>query len=119
VTDGGADRLTIKGDQLTIERGRGVAPVVLLLNEHPEIGVLVESIRATLAGDGSALRRIFNITLVGTEGQWQLVLQPRDFRQRDLLAWMRITGSAERITEIDSQTGDGDHAEMAIEGQAR
>ena len=53
-----ADRLTIKGDQLTIDRGGGAAPVVLTLSEHPEIGVLIESIRATLSGDGDALRRI-------------------------------------------------------------
>src|ERR1700712_447311 len=46
------DRLTIQGNQLTIDRGAGAAPVILMLNEHPEIGVLVESIRATLAGDG-------------------------------------------------------------------
>ena len=53
--DGSVERLTINGNQLTIDRGKGQAPVVLMLNEHPEIGVLVESIRATLSGDGAAL----------------------------------------------------------------
>jgi hypothetical protein len=113
---GVAERLTIKGNQLTIDRGRGAAPVVLILNEHPEIGVLVESIRSTLSGDGSALRRIFNVTLVGSADHWQLVLQPRDFAQREMLAWMRITGSLDRLTAIDTQNGDGDHSEMVIEG---
>ena len=108
------DRLTIQGDQLTIDRGAGTAPVVLTLNEHPEIGVLVESIRATLAGDGGALRRIFDVSLAGTVDGWQLVLQPHDPSQRVILRWMRITGYGPRIAEIDTQDGDGDHSEMTI-----
>lgn len=112
--DGTADRLTINGNQLTIDRGANATPVVLMLNDHPEIGVLVESIRATLSGDGQALRRIFDITLSGSVGHWQLVLQPLDPIQRNILQWMRVTGYAERITAIDTQDGDGDHTEMAI-----
>ena len=108
------DRLTIQGNQLTIDRGTGAAPVVLLLNEHPEVGVLVESIRATLAGDGSALRRIFDVSLAGTLDGWQLVLQPHDPSQRAILRWMRITGYGPWIAAIDTQDGDGDHSEMTI-----
>jgi hypothetical protein len=112
--DGTTDRLTIDGNRLTIDRGHGARPVVLMLNEHPEIGVLIESIRATLAGDGAALRRTFDISLAGPLSHWQLVLQPHDPAQRTILQWMRITGYDTRITAIDTQTGDGDHSEMAI-----
>lgn len=112
--NGSAERLTIKGSQLTIDRGRGAAPVVLMLNEHPDIGVLVESIRATLAGDADALRRMFDISLAGTVNGWQLVLQPHDAAQRAVLQWMRITGYAGRIAAIDTQDGGGDHSEMTI-----
>jgi hypothetical protein len=112
--DGTTDRLTIDGNRLTIDRGHGARPVVLMLNEHPEIGVLIESIRATLAGDGGGLRRIFDISLAGALSHWQLVLQPHDPAQRGILQWMRITGYDMRITAIDTQTGDGDHSEMAI-----
>ncbi len=116
---GTAERLAIKGNQLTIDRGRGAAPVVLMLNEHPEIGVLVESIRATLSGDADALRRIFDVSLAGRVSGWQLVLQPRDTAQRGFLRWMRITGHAGRITAIDAQDGDGDHSEMTIQEPAQ
>lgn len=111
--NGPADRLTIKGNQLTIDRGTA-APMVLTLTEHPEIGVLVDSIRATLAGDGSALQRTFDVTPSGTLAEWQLILQPRDDRQRALLRWMRIGGHGERITSIDTQDGEGDRSEMSI-----
>jgi hypothetical protein len=110
--NGAAERLTIDGDRLTIDRGTSASPVVLTLHEHPEIGVLVESIRATLSGDGEALRRSFDITQSGTISEWQLVLQPR--AQRDLLQWMRVSGYAERITAIDTQDGEGDRSEMSI-----
>jgi Outer membrane lipoprotein carrier protein LolA-like len=111
---GVSDRLTIKGNQLTMDRGAGAAPVILKLNEHPEIGVLVDSIRATLSGDGAALRRTFDITLTGNAAHWQFVLQPRDAEARKILQWMRVTGYAERITEIDTQDGDGDQSELMI-----
>jgi hypothetical protein len=112
--NGALDRLTIKGDQLTIDRGPGATPVLLMLDEHPEIGVLIESIRATLSGDGAALRRIFDISLAGTVSHWQIVLQPHDPTQREILQWMRITGYTDRVAAIDTQDGDGDHSEMTI-----
>jgi hypothetical protein len=114
VTDGSGERLTIDADRLTIDRGNGSAPVVLSLPDHPEIGVLVDSIRATLSGDGDALRRTFDITLSGTISHWLLVLQPRDAARRQTLQWMRVSGYGERITAIDSADGEGDRTEMAI-----
>ena len=112
--DGTAERVTINGNQLTIDRGHATSPIVLTLNDHPEIGVLVDSIRATLSGDAAALRRTFDITLSGALDHWQLVLQPHDPAPRGVLQWMRITGYAARITAIDTQNADGDHDEMAI-----
>jgi hypothetical protein len=116
--NGASERLTIKGDQLTIDRGLGAAPVVLMLDEHPEIGVLVASIRATLAGDAVVLRQAFDISIAGTNSSWQLVLQPHNPAQREILQWMRITGYADRISKIDSQEANGDHAEMTIQEPA-
>jgi hypothetical protein len=112
--NGSADRLIIKGNQLTIDRGSGAAPMMLALNEHPEIGVLVDSIRATLAGDGSALQRTFDVAPSGTLEAWELVLQPRDDHQRGLLQSMRIGGHGDRITAIDTRDGEGDRSEMSI-----
>jgi hypothetical protein len=112
VPNGAPERLTIDGDRLTIDRGTGTAPIVLSLDDHPEIGVLVDSIRATLSGDGDALLRTFEVTPSGTIGEWQLVLQPR--ARRDLVQWMRISGYGERVTAIDTRDGEGDRSEMSI-----
>ncbi len=106
--------LEIAGDQLTLARGGGAAPVMLSLRDHPEIGVLVDSIRATLAGDGAALERSFEVSASGGLGGWQLVLQPRAAAQRRMLAWMRVAGAGAAITGVDTQEADGDHSEMTI-----
>jgi Outer membrane lipoprotein carrier protein LolA-like len=117
VADNSAERLTIDGDRLTIDRGSG-SPVVIALHEHPEIGILIESIRALLSGDGDVLRRLFDVTVSGTLDHWQIVLQPRDPTERKLLQWMRVSGYAERITAIDTADGDGDRSDMSIVEQA-
>jgi hypothetical protein len=113
VADNGTERLTVDGDRLTIDRGSG-SPVVIALHEHPEIGILIESIRALLSGDGDVLRRLFDVTVSGTLDHWQIVLQPRDPAERKLLQWMRVSGYAERITAIDTADGDGDRSDMNI-----
>jgi hypothetical protein len=113
VADNGTERLTVDGDRLTIDRGSG-SPVVIALHEHPEIGILIESIRALMSGDGDVLRRLFDVTVSGTLDHWQIVLQPRDPAERKLLQWMRVSGYAERITAIDTADGDGDRSDMNI-----
>jgi hypothetical protein len=117
--NGAAERLTIDGDRLTIARGNANAPIVLSLHEHPEIGILADSIRATLSGDADALRRSFDVTPSGTIDHWQLVLQPRDQAQHALLQWMRVSGYAARITEIETADSEGDRSELMIVEQTR
>ena len=66
-----ASRLTVNGDRLTVVQPDGKTRDVSL-SEVPEIGALVESIRATLAGDGATLTRYYTPTLSGTAGNWSL-----------------------------------------------
>jgi hypothetical protein len=108
------ERLAVAGDQLTLDRGQGKPPVTLVVSDHPEIGAIVESIRATLAGDGAALSAVFEIGVSGSLYHWQLVLQPREGAARRMLAWMRIAGSGPHIAAIDTQQANGDRSEMQI-----
>jgi hypothetical protein len=117
--NGATERLTVDGDRLTIDRGAAAAPIILSLRELPEVGVLADSIRATLSGDGDALRRAFDVTPSGTIAHWQLVLQPRDQTQQPVLQWMRISGYAERITEIETADNQSDRSDLMIVEQPR
>ncbi len=84
------------------------------LSEYPELGALVESIRATLAGDGTTLTRYYTATLAGNAKDWSLRLEPRDDRLRALLTMIRIQGEGNTILGIEAVERDGDRTETTI-----
>lgn len=105
--------LTVEGDRLTVEQPDGKMRI-LSLSEVPEVGALVASIRATLAGDGATLTRYYTPTLTGSADDWSLLLEPRDHRLRELLTMIRIRGEGSIIGSIETVERDGDRTEMTI-----
>jgi outer membrane lipoprotein-sorting protein len=106
-------RLTVDGDHMTVVQPDGKTSD-LSLSQFPEIGTLVESIRATLAGDGATLTRYYTATLLGTSDDWQLLLEPRDNRLRNFVMTIRIKGDGTLIRSIETVERDGDRTEMTI-----
>lgn len=84
------------------------------VNQAPQIGGLVEGIRATLAGDLPALQRVYHVRLTGNAGNWQLFLQPKDPDVTRFVKWIVIQGSQNRIAAVDTASSDGGHSEMGI-----
>lgn len=105
--------LTVNGDHLTVRQPDGTLRE-LSLSEVPEIGALVESIRATLAGDAATLSRYYTAAVSGTANDWVLQLEPRDERLRKLLAMVRIQGDGTSIRGVETVERDGDRTEMTI-----
>src|SRR4030066_423716 len=70
------ETMVLDGDTLTLERGR--RKHVLPLKDYPEVAGMIESIRATLAGDRQALERVYHLALDGGNERWTLVLIPLD-----------------------------------------
>ena len=106
-------RMTINGDHLTMERP-GEQAREISLQDHAEIGALVESVRTTLAGDLPTLTRYFDVTFGGGPGDWTLGLTPRDPRLRDLVTAIRIKGDHTVIQEIETTQADGDRTDTVI-----
>lgn len=117
-TAGPGERVVMDGDKLTIDRGRG-PPLIIGLSDHPEIAALSTSLRATLAGDGTTLQKVFEVTVSGSVDHWQMVLQPRDPGARKLLQWVLVTGYGAHITGIDTANAAGDRSEMNIVEQGQ
>jgi hypothetical protein len=113
------ERFAISGDVLTIEGGASDRPRILSLADHPEIAGFVEGIRATLAGDLAALSRFYVLQLEGSAADWRLSLQPKEPKLRELLKAMRISGSYNKIREIETEEGDGDRSDMSIDEQVQ
>jgi outer membrane lipoprotein-sorting protein len=113
-----ASRLTIAGDRLVIER-QGEPNREISLQAYAQIGALIDSVRATLAGDAAELSRHFAPSLTGDAGQWTLTLTPTDPNLRDMVAFIRIQGQQTALREIDTSEADGDRTTMAITPEPR
>jgi len=59
-----AESVIVDGDVLTVARPNQNA-LHYRLQEHPEIAAFVESIRGTLAGDQTALEKVYRLVLSG------------------------------------------------------
>jgi len=108
------ERLIMDGDRVTIASGPNNETHTFALADFPQIGGLVEGIRATLAGDLQTIERIYTTRLTGTATAWDLQLVPRAGDLAHIVKWIEFRGDGNHIRTIDSEDGDGDRSEMTI-----
>ncbi|HVA35821.1 MAG TPA: outer membrane lipoprotein carrier protein LolA [Stellaceae bacterium] len=113
------ERFVLDGDQVTIAGGPDQQTHTFALTDYPQIGGLVEGIRATLAGDLQTLDRYYDLQLTGDAANWQLLLQPKDTDLTRFVKWIRIIGTQNRIRAVETEESDGDRSEMSITEDAR
>ncbi len=112
VTSPGSERLVVDRERLVIDRaGR---KQVMSLAEYPQVAVLIESIRGTLAGDREALERTYALALEGDARAWRLELRPRDTALTQLVKRVEIQGSGAQVQRVAIEQADGDHSFMQI-----
>ncbi|MHB1354159.1 MAG: LolA-related protein [Thiobacillus sp.] len=107
------ERLVLDGDVLTVERGRRTH--VLALKDYPEVAGMIESIRATLAGDRDALERVYHLSVSGSRARWSLALVPLDARIGRVVARIRIDGAGGDVRTVEILQADGDRSVMTVE----
>ncbi|MFZ3175801.1 MAG: outer membrane lipoprotein carrier protein LolA [Thiobacillus sp.] len=110
------ETMVLDGDTLTVERGR--RKHVLQLKDYPEVAGMIESIRATLAGDRKALERVYHLVLDGGNERWALVLTPLDPKVGAVIARIRMEGVKDVVRSVEILQADGDRSLMTIEKQA-
>jgi outer membrane lipoprotein-sorting protein len=108
------ERLVLDGDRVTMKTGPDGETHTFSVTEYPQIGGLVEGIRATLAGDLSALDRYYTVQLTGSASDWQLRLLPRDPDLEKLVKLVRIQGREDRILTVETDESDGDRSVMTV-----
>ncbi len=104
--------IILLANQLTVELGGRSHQ--LNLDDHPDIAVLVNSIRATLNGDLNLLQRDYLVGLSGDAARWTLNLVPVDPRARQRVRAIRIEGRQGQVRSIAVLQTDGDHSLMTI-----
>ena len=106
------ERVTVDAERVTLERaGKRHS---LGLRENPGVAVLVESIRATLAGDLDALTRAYSVALDGTPASWRLTLRPLDPAAAQLVERIHIGGEKARVRTVEILLADGDRSLMSV-----
>ena len=85
------------------------------LQDYPELSVVIDSIRGTLAGDRKALERNYMLVLEGSVERWILQLLPADEKMQELIKRIRITGARYEVRTIEINRADGDSSLMVIE----
>ncbi len=97
---------------LTLQTGKRSR--TLRLADYPQLSPLIDSIRATLAGDRAALERVFTLRMHGSLEHWQLQLEPRGQPLAASLERIEIRGERDAVREVQVQQRDGDHSIMRI-----
>jgi len=87
----------------------------LTLEDAPQLAPLIDSVRATLAGDRAALQGHFTLHLSGDLAHWQLELQPREPQLAALVARIVLIGERDSILQVQVQQRNGDRSLMLIQ----
>lgn len=114
-----AESLVLEREQLIIESKEPPRRRSIRLQDYPAVGIFVESIRSTLAGDLELLSRLYRIALEGDERKWRLVLKPGDPKMQDLVSEIRISGSRNWIGTIEILEPGGDRSVMTVTRDAQ
>ena len=78
------------------------------LTDAPLLAALVESLRATLAGNLAELRRHYDVTKTGTGQAWGLTLVPRERAVRDAVERIELRGKSSDVNEVEIVEANGD-----------
>lgn len=100
------ETLMLDGGQATVERGRQQRTVAL--EDHPEIAVHVEGLRACLSADLDTLVRLYFVSLSGSAAQWKLTLVPRDAQAATQVKAITLAGEQADIRSVQVLLADGD-----------
>lgn len=106
------ESVTVDRTHVTLERGGRTQ--TLDLKAYPAIGVLVESIRATLTGDLASLSREYTVELAGDASGWRLMLRPLDAALTPIVDRIEIGGVQAQVRTVETFQPDGDRSVMTI-----
>lgn len=90
----------------------------LSLRSQPQIWALVESLRATLAGDLPALQRHYAVKLDGSRAKWKITLEPRFDSLSQYIHEIRLQGHDNLLRQIEIVEANGGRSLMRIEEMA-
>jgi hypothetical protein len=112
------ERVRIQGGTLTLEgapvRGQSTQRTVAVA-EVPMLAPLIESLRATLAGDLPALLRYYEVALTRDGAKtWTLTLTPRETALREAIVRIVMRGADAQVRAVEIIEVSGDRTDLVI-----
>ncbi len=105
------ESVRIQGSVVTYEgapvRGQ-IQKRTFTLADAPLLAALVESLRATLAGNLVELRRHYDVNKTGAGQAWGLTLIPRERALRDAVERIQLRGTGSEVNEVEIVEASGD-----------
>ena len=112
------ERTVVAGSSVTMENRALQQSRTFSLASSAPLSALVESMRATLAGDRAALERHYRVQLEGDAQAWSMTLVPREKKLASLVKRIQIAGARERLKRIEVEEASGDRSVMLIGPEA-
>ena len=107
------ESMVLERDRLVLERGRN--KYSMQLDDMPEIAALIESVRATLAGDRRVIELNYVAALQGTRERWTLSLVPSNLQALQKVKRIILSGANDEVKQVEVLQADGDRSVTTIE----
>lgn len=107
------ESMEVQGRTLLLKRGTRTRQMEM--DMVPEVGALLDAMRATLTGDAALLQKHFATELTGNDAKWVLRLKPRDERLARQVQQIELVGQAADLRSIELQMAGGDRSLMLLE----
>lgn len=113
------ERIVLEAGRLSIESRSFGSETAASLGRNPSVAALVESIRATRAGDLAGLARYYEVSVSGSPSQWRINLVPRAPALAEYVESVTIAGVDARIARIEVREASGDRTVTEIEEELK
>lgn len=107
------ESMEVQGRTLILRRGNRTRQMEM--DVVPEVGALLEAMRATLTGDAALLQKHFRTDLTGNDAKWVLRLQPLDERLARQVQQIELVGQASDLRSIELRLTGGDRSLMLLD----
>lgn len=108
------ESVIVDGERLTLTSADGTSHVIDLDNQ-PELRALIDTLRASLAGDLATLRQFYRVSADGSMAAWRLTLVPTDRGLARFLRETTIDGSGTALHAIRVVEANGNEQLMTID----
>ncbi len=108
------ESVIVDGERLTLTSANGTSHVIDLDNQ-PELRALIDTLRASLAGDLATLRQFYRVSADGSMAAWRLTLVPTDRGLARFLRETTIDGSGTALHAIRVVEANGNEQLMTID----